>query len=85
MSRKEEIKLAIKNDLMGRFKRTTGKAGTVLSPDWLYNDFLVSLSPNEAKILEEAVNEMIHEGLIEFVDSRRPTYRLTKKGELSLC
>lgn len=85
MSRKEEIKLAIKNDVLGHFKRTTGKAGAVLSPDWLYNEFLASLSAGEKKILEEAVSELIHDGLIEFVGGRKPTYRLTKKGEHSLC
>ncbi|MDD3619171.1 MAG: hypothetical protein RBR09_12800 [Desulfobulbaceae bacterium] len=85
MSRKEEIKLAIKNDLMGHFKLTTGKAGAVLPPDWLYDDFLASLGADEKKILETAVSELIHDGLVEYVGGRRPTYRLTKKGEESLC
>jgi hypothetical protein len=85
MSRREEIKLAIKNDVMGRFKGTSGKAGAVLPPDWLYDEFLPSLSAGEKKILEQAVSELIHDGLIEFVAGRKPTYRLTKKGESSLC
>ena len=85
MGQKDEIKFAIKDELMGHFRNTGAKAGDILSPEWLYNDYLVTLSPREEKFLEEAVNEMIHEGLIEYVSGRKPTYRLTEKGEQSLC
>lgn len=85
MSWKEEIKFAIKDELMGRFRNTDAKAGDILSPEWLYNEYLTTLSPKEEKILEEAVNEMIHEGLLEYVGGRKPSYRLTRKGEMSLC
>lgn len=40
MSRKEEVKLAIKNELIGQFKKSTGKAGAVISTAWLYDEFL---------------------------------------------
>ena len=81
----EEIKFSIKDDLLGHFRNTAAKAGDLLSTDWLYNDYLLTLSPKEVKILEEAVNEMIHEGLLEYVGGKKPTYRLTVKGEQALC
>lgn len=85
MGWKEEIMLAIKDELMGHFKKTGARAGDVLPADWLYDKYMVTLSPKEIQILEEAVNEMIHEGLLEYVGGKRPTYRLTVKGEQSLC
>jgi len=85
MGSKEEIKFAIKDELMGRFRKTGAGAGDLLASDWLYNEYLVTLSPREEQILEEAVNELIHAGLLEYVGGRKPTYRLTKKGEESLC
>ena len=85
MGPKEEIKFAIKDELMGQFRNTGAKAGDVLSPDWLYKEYLVTLSAREAKILEEAVSELIQDGLLEYVSGRKPTYRLTNKGEQSLC
>ncbi|HBI16520.1 MAG TPA: hypothetical protein DDY20_13610 [Desulfobulbaceae bacterium] len=85
MGWKEKIKFAIKDKLMGRFRNTGAKAGDILSPEWLYNEYLTTLSPKEERILEEAVNEMIHQGLLEYAGGRKPSYRLTKKGEQSLC
>ena len=85
MGWKEEIKLAIKDELMGHFMSRAAKAGDIVSPDWLHDTYLITLSPKELKILEEAVNEMIHEGLLEYVGGKKPTYRLTVKGEQSMC
>lgn len=85
MGWKEEIKFSIKDDLLGHFRNTGAKAGDLLSTDWLYNKYLLTLSPKEVKILEEAVNEMVHEGLLEYVGGKKPTYRLTVKGEQALC
>lgn len=85
MAGKEEIKEAIRNELMGWFGSNGSKAGDVLSPDWLYNEYLVTLSAREEKILEETLGELIHAGLLEYIGGRRPTYRLTEKGAASLC
>ena len=85
MGQKEELKFAIKDELMGHFRNTGAHAGDVLPTDWLYNEYLVTLSRKEEKLLEEALGEMIHDGLLEFVGDRKPTYRLTAKGEQSLC
>lgn len=85
MGGKDEIKFAIKNELMGRFRRAGAHAGDILSPEWLYNEYLPTLSPREEKILEKAVNELIREGLLEYAGGRKPSYRLTQKGEQALC
>ena len=76
----ETLKFAIKSELLAKFKSVKSKEGDVLSRDWLYNDFLPSLSRNEEKALEETVSEMINEGLIEYIAGVKATYRLTKKG-----
>lgn len=82
---KESIKLAIKDEFLGRFRQMNAGEGDVLSMDWLYNDFLPSLSKKEEKILEETISEMINEGIIARADSRATTYQLTRKGQEMLC
>ena len=82
---KEAIKLAIKDELLGRFRAANAREGDNLSPAWLHNEFLPTLSTKEEKALEEAVAEMIAEGIIEYVGGAKPTYKLTKKGEEILC
>jgi len=84
-TQKESIKLAIKDELLGRFREANAKAGDVLSPEWLHNEFLPTLSAKEEKALEEVVAEMITEGIIAYVGGAKPTYKLTKKGEEILC
>ncbi len=82
---RESIKLAIKDEFLGRFRGMQAKEGDALSPDWLYNDFLPSLSRKEEKALEEIVGEMMNEGIIVQTSGRRPTYQLTRKGRELLC
>lgn len=82
---REAIKLAIKDELLGRFRSGTAVEGATLSTEWLYNDFLPSLDQKEESALEEVIGEMIAEGLIEHVITPKPTYRLTKKGADILC
>ena len=81
----ESLKLAIKDELLGKFRAMGGSAGDLLPGTWLYDDFLPSLSRKEEQALEEVLNEMQTEGLIETVSGVRPTYRLTKRGEDILC
>lgn len=85
MTQKQEIKLAIKDDLLEQFRKNAPEAGSLLSSDWLYNTYMPTLDARETKLMEEAVNELIQEGLIEYVGGRKPTYRLTEKGEQALC
>lgn len=82
---KETIKLAIKDEFLNRFKKTDAKPGDTLSVTWLYDEFLPSLSKKEQLALEEAILELIHDGLIEYVHTPKITYTLTQKGKDLLC
>lgn len=84
-AQKEAIKLAIKDEFLGRFRKENAKAWDTLSVAWLYDDFLPSLSDKEHQALEEAISEMITEGLIKYVDGPKVTYALTEKGKDILC
>jgi len=82
---KESIKLAIKDELLGKFSSSNAQKGDILSPEWLYAVYLPTLSTKEANIFETVIGEMILDGIIEYVSDRKPTYRLTKKGEEIVC
>jgi hypothetical protein len=84
-AQKEAIKLAIKDEFLGRFRKADAKAGDTLSVTWLYDEFLPSLGAKELQALEEVVNEMISQGLIEYLAGPKGTYVLTQKGEDILC
>lgn len=78
---KEAIKMAIKDEFLGCFRKANAKPGDVLSTDWLYSDFLPSLSDKEHQALEEIISEMITEGIIKYIDGPKVTYALTQKGK----
>ena len=84
-AQKEAIKLAIRDEVLGCFRRANSKPGDMLSVAWLYDDFLLSLSDKEQQALEETINEMINEGLLKYVDGPKVTYALTQKGKNILC
>lgn len=84
-AQKEAIKLAIKDEILGHFRKADAKPGDILSVTWLYDDFLPTLSEKENQALEEIINEMINEGLLKYVDGPKVTYALTKKGKEILC
>lgn len=44
---KGSIKMAIKDELLGRLQTTGAKEGAVLSPEWLHNFYLPSLTTKE--------------------------------------
>lgn len=82
---REAIKTAIKDEILGHFRRRGAEPGDLLPASWLYDDFMASLSPQELKALEEVVSEMIHNGLITYVSGAKPTYAITDKGLNILC
>jgi len=84
-AQKEAIKMAIKDEIMSRFRKANAKPGDTLSLTWLYDDFLPSLSDKENQALEEVLNEMINEGLLKYIDGPKVTYALTSKGEEGMC
>ena len=81
----EAMKFAIRAELLGKFSLMQANAGDVLPINWLYDNYLPSLSPKEEKALEEVINEMQTQDLIEYVSGSKPTYRLTEKGKSLLC
>jgi hypothetical protein len=82
---KEAIKLAIKDEFLSHFKKADAKPGDIISVTWLHDQFLPSLTKKEQVVLEEAILEMIHDGLITYVHSPKITYALTQKGKDLLC
>lgn len=84
-TQKEAIKMAIKDEILGHFRKANAKPGDVLAVAWLYDDFLPSLSDKEQLALEEIINEMINEGLLTYVAGPKATYALTKKGKEIMC
>lgn len=82
---KESIKLAIKDELLGKFRISNARQGDILSPEWLHDVYLPTLSAKEEKAFEEVIGELIFDGIIEYVSTRKPSYKLTKKGEEILC
>lgn len=77
---KELTKLAIKDELLGKFRSSNARKGDILSPEWLHAVYLPTLSAKEASIFEMVIGVMILDGIVEYVSDRKPTYRLTKKG-----
>ncbi|MEN8257588.1 MAG: hypothetical protein ABFS09_06970 [Thermodesulfobacteriota bacterium] len=82
---KEAIKLAIKDELLGKFKAAKAGEGDMLSPEWLNKVYMPTLSAKEVMACEEIISEMITEGIIEYVGGRSPSYKLTKKGAEMFC
>ena len=81
----EALKLAIKDELLGKFRSVGVWEGAQISTSWLYDEFLPSLDRKEEQALEETISEMLAEGIIEYVAGPRPTYRLTNRGAEMLC
>ena len=77
---KESIKASIRDELLSKLKASGGREGDLLAPQWLYNEYLPSLSTKEEKVFEEVIGEMIKEGLVEYTGGPKPTYKLTNKG-----
>lgn len=84
-AQKEALKLAIKDEILGRYRTAKAKEGDILSRSWLYGEFLPSLSRREEEALEEALAEMIREGIIRPTGGAKPTYGITRKGVELLC
>lgn len=79
-TKKDRIKRAIRDEILARMTSGPDRESGQLSADWLYGEYLSSLSAKEEEALEETIAEMIADGVIVAVRGRRPTYRLTGKG-----
>ncbi|CAB1063444.1 hypothetical protein D1BOALGB6SA_8227 [Olavius sp. associated proteobacterium Delta 1] len=67
----------IKQDILGQFKSINADVGHVLPPNWLPAIYIPSLNPKEKAVLQEAIDELISEGLVV---SKGDNLALTEKG-----
>ncbi len=74
-------KEAVKAELLGTFRAAGARAGALLPPKWLQRHYLPTFAPEEEGAFEDAVNELIRDGLVEFVERGTANLRLTEKGE----
>lgn len=81
-TRKERIKTAIREELLARMSSGADRQSGQLAADWLYGEYLPSLSAEEEVALEETIAEMIADGVIVAVQGRRLTYRLAGRGRI---
>ena len=73
-------KEAVKAELLGTFRAAQARAGALLPPKWLQRHYLPSFAPEEEAAFEDAVDELIRDGLVEFVERGTANLRLTEKG-----
>jgi DNA-binding HxlR family transcriptional regulator len=74
-------KKEIKKDILDKFRSMPEGSDFVISPKWLEVQYLESLSPMEKKMFDQAVKELIRQGLVEAVDGAQHHLKLTEKGE----
>lgn len=74
-------KQAVRAQLLDTYRRAGARAGSLLPPKWLQRHYLPTFAPAEETAFEDAVNEMVDEGLVEVVERGSSTLRLTRKGE----
>ena len=75
---------AIKRDILGKFRAQLDHHDTI-PPKWLLQDYWRLLTSQEKGNFDQAVTDLIHKGLIEKVNGRIPTLRLTDKGADLIC
>jgi len=75
---------AIKRDILGKFRSLLYNHDTI-PPNWLLKDYWKLLTSQEKGHFDQAVTDLIHKGLIEKVNGRIPTLRLTDKGADLIC
>ncbi|MBN1931258.1 MAG: hypothetical protein JW786_06580 [Desulfobacterales bacterium] len=73
-------KKTIKKDILDKFRSITDDEDYFLPPFWLKEQYLKSLHPEEKKIFEKAIEELIYKGIIENIDSPALNLKLTEKG-----
>jgi len=70
----------VKAELLAKFRQAQAQAGALLPPKWLQRQYLPTFAPEEEGAFEDAVNELIADGLVEFVERGSANLRLTAKG-----
>lgn len=80
MSRPLRDKDQVKAELLHTFRQAKARPGSLLPPKWLQRHYLPTFAPEEESAFEDAVAELIDEGLVEYVERGTPNLRLTAKG-----
>lgn len=75
---------AIKRDLLDKFRSQLNFHDTI-SPKWLVRKYLRLLTSQEKSNFDRAVTDLIQKVLVEKVNGRIPTLRLTDKGADLIC
>ncbi len=77
-----KTKFDIQSDMLKQFKTIKAKAGYVLTPGWFRKTYTPSLTSVEKKLIKGAIDELIIQGIIEYIKEPEPNYKLTQKGEI---
>ncbi len=78
-------KARVKAELMETFRRANARAGSLLPPKWLQRHYLPTFAPEEEGAFENAVNELVADGYLEYVERGTPNLRLTDRGLAALA
>ncbi|HPB39757.1 MAG TPA: hypothetical protein PLD39_02695 [Flexilinea sp.] len=73
-------KKAIKKDILDKFRTIRDEENYMLPPHWLQSHYIDTLDPQEKKIYEKAVKELVRIGLVESVEKPHQNLKLTEKG-----
>ncbi len=73
-------KKGIKKDILDMFRTLENEGGDVLPPELLESDYFKRLNWAEKRLYQNAVNELISNGLVENVKGSALSLKLTDKG-----
>ena len=73
-------KKEIKKDILDLFRSLENEEGDVLPPDLLEADYFKRLNWEEKRLYQNAVNELISNGLVENIKGSALSLKLTDKG-----
>lgn len=75
----------VKAELLETFRRAQARPGSLLPPKWLQRHYLPTFAAEEEAAFEDAVNELVAEGYVEYVERGTPNLRLTEKGAAAIA
>jgi predicted transcriptional regulator len=70
----------IKRDILSKFREVNAGPGRALPPSWLEIFYISGLNPKEKRLCEQAVNELVDDGLVLFKDDSRRVMIITERG-----
>ncbi|NCC49645.1 MAG: hypothetical protein EOM20_00375 [Spartobacteria bacterium] len=73
-------KSEIKRDILNKFREVNAGPGRALPPSWLEIFYNPGLNPQEKRLCNVAVDELVEDGLVLFKDDSRRVLIITEKG-----